>query len=133
MVSYVTSFVVFWPYFHDFIPILGVGGTLFRKATDYISTKRAHYLTLTSAAFFVLIQKTGAEVNVARCGQLRYVFCGFVPFFMILRGFIPLNSSIFFKVSGVINPLRDTLTYKLHLTLTITYVHTVYRPGRNTP
>ena len=46
VVSYVTSFVVFDLILHDFTQILVLIVTLFCKATDYISTKRAHYLLL---------------------------------------------------------------------------------------
>jgi len=54
--------------------------TLFRKATDYISTKRAHFLS----SFFLLFggdQQTIERMRITRCGQLRYVFCGFEYFF----------------------------------------------------
>jgi len=53
VVSYVTSFVVFSCFFHDFPQIYYIEITLFCKATDYISTKRAHYLTVLFVCVFV--------------------------------------------------------------------------------
>jgi len=80
VVSYVTSFVVL-AFFHD---VLGKGVLYFSliyKVTSLVSSKRAHFLASPSNSAFVFVnnanQSAGGEAS--RCGQLRYVFCVFIP------------------------------------------------------
>jgi len=51
----------FLAFFHDFTQIECVGRTLFRKATDYISTNRAQHVSLLIACVLLTTRKQNAS------------------------------------------------------------------------
>jgi len=104
VVSYVTSFVVL----NSNLPTF-YGDTLYKKSliysvTAFISSKRAHIILL-SLLCFLWHTKNKARIGGPRCGQLRYVFCGFLThffhdFIIVFTTFFSLMPSVTSLVSS---------------------------------